>query len=91
MEGNGRPSVAAFQEGATPEEIAQHYSTAGLADVYVVIGYCLQHREAADEYLRGRQDVSARTRREDEARRPAIGIRERLLARKRVAASGTSG
>jgi uncharacterized protein (DUF433 family) len=80
--------VAAFQEGATPEEIAQQYPTVGLADIYVVIGFYLQHREAVDEHLRGRQDGSAGTRQENGARWPAIGIRERLLARKDAAASG---
>ena len=83
--------VAAFQEGGTPEEIAQQYPTVGLADVYVVLGYYLQHRAVVDEYLRDRQDVSARTRQENEARWPAVGIRERLLARNGVVASGTSG
>lgn len=83
--------VAAFQEGATPEEIARQYPTIGLADVYVVLGYYPQHRQAVDEYLRDRRDLSARTRRENEARWPAVGIRERLLARKNAAACGASG
>lgn len=33
--------VAAFDAGATPEEIVQQYPSVTLADVYSVIGYCL--------------------------------------------------
>jgi uncharacterized protein (DUF433 family) len=36
--------VAAFEQGATAEEIAQQYPSLGLADVYAVIGYYLRRR-----------------------------------------------
>ncbi|HEV7214471.1 MAG TPA: DUF433 domain-containing protein [Chloroflexota bacterium] len=83
--------VAAFQEGATAEEIAQQYPVVGLADIYAVIGYYLRHRLAIDDYLRERHDASARIRQENEARWPAAGIRERLLSRRGAAVSNTSG
>ena len=35
--------VAAFDAGATAEEIAQQYPSVGLADVYSVITYYLRH------------------------------------------------
>ena len=49
--------VAAFNEGATAEEIAQQYP---LADVYSVIGYYLRHQVAA--YLTQRQRQSEQVR-----------------------------
>ena len=36
--------IRAFQDGATPEAIAQRYPTAMLADSYAVIAYFLHHR-----------------------------------------------
>jgi uncharacterized protein (DUF433 family) len=35
--------LVAFNDGATPEEIAQQYPTVPLADIYHLIGYCLRH------------------------------------------------
>ena len=37
--------IRAFQDGATPETIAQRYPTAALADIYAVIAYYLRHRK----------------------------------------------
>lgn len=76
--------VAAFCEGATAEEIVQQYPTLQLADVYSVIGYYLRHRTSVDAYLRDRQRQAAEVRRENEARFDPSGVRERLLARRRV-------
>src|SRR5437016_6295480 len=44
--------VEAFQEGSTPEEIAQQYPTLSLADIYSVLGYYLGHQQAVAAYLR---------------------------------------
>jgi uncharacterized protein (DUF433 family) len=54
--------VAAFQEGATAEAIAEQYPSLALADVYTVLGYYLHHRAEVDAYLqrRGHQAVQAR-------------------------------
>jgi uncharacterized protein (DUF433 family) len=43
--------IRAFQDGATPETIAQRYTTATLADIYAVIAYYLRHREDVEAYL----------------------------------------
>src|SRR5260370_18520180 len=43
--------VAAFLDGATAEEIAHQYPSLRLADVYSVLGYYLDHREALGAYL----------------------------------------
>ena len=74
--------IAAFQEGATPETIAQQYPALTLADVYAVIGYYLHHQPEVDAYLQERRQKSARVRQENEARFDPGGVRDRLLARK---------
>jgi uncharacterized protein (DUF433 family) len=73
--------VAAFREGATPEEIAQRYPTLELADLYAVIGYILRRRAEVHDYLRRRAVQAGEVRRENESRFDPQGVRERLLAR----------
>ena len=73
--------VAAFNEGATPEEIALSYDTLHLADIYAVIGYYLRHRFAGDGYLHQREQKADEIRRQNESRSDPRGIRERLLGR----------
>jgi uncharacterized protein (DUF433 family) len=75
--------VAAFDAGATAEEIAQQYSSISLADVYSVITYYLRRKTEVSAYLHGRQEQAATVRREIERRFPPSGIRERLIARRR--------
>jgi uncharacterized protein (DUF433 family) len=74
--------VAAFNEGATAEEIVQQYPSLDLADVYSVIGYYLRQQPAVEDYLHQRQQQADEIRKQNEARFPPLGIRERLLARK---------
>ena len=74
--------IAAYEPGATAEEIAQQYSSLGLADVYAVVGYCLHHREDVEAYLEQRRRTAADVRRENEARSSLAGTRAWLLARK---------
>lgn len=74
--------VAAFQDGATPEEIAQQYASIPLADIYAVLGYYLNHRSSVDAYLRGRQADRAKIQMGNESRFGPNGIRERLLSRR---------
>ena len=73
--------VAAFNEGATPEEIILQYSSLQLADVYAVIGYYLRHRLEVEDYLRGRAEQAAVIRAENERRFDPHGVRDRLLMR----------
>jgi len=75
--------VAAFDAGATAEEIAQQYSSVPLPDVYSVITYYLRHKAEVSAYLQRRQEQAATVREEVERRFPPSGIRERLLARRR--------
>jgi uncharacterized protein (DUF433 family) len=75
--------VAAFREGMTPEGIVEQYPSLRLADVYSVIGYVLSHQEEVGGYLRERQRLADEVRRENEARFDPVGVRDRLLARRR--------
>ena len=77
--------IYAFQDGATPEEIVQQFTTLDLADVYSVIGYYLQNTAEVQEYLQRRTAERADLRKEIEARFDPSGISDRLLARRRVA------
>ena len=73
--------VAAFQDGATPEEIAQQYPSVPLGDIYQVIGYFLRHPQEINAYLlRRRQDAEA-VKADNERRWSPDGVRDRLLAR----------
>jgi uncharacterized protein (DUF433 family) len=73
--------VAAFDEGATAEEIAQQYPTLKLADVYSVIGYYLRRQAEVKGYLRQRQQQAFDIRNQNESQFNPQGIRDRLLAR----------
>jgi uncharacterized protein (DUF433 family) len=75
--------VAAFDAGATAEEIVQQYPSVALADVYSVIGYYLRHPSEVRAYLTQRQQQSVDVRQQNEQRFDPSGIRERLLARRR--------
>jgi uncharacterized protein (DUF433 family) len=75
--------VAAFDAGATAEEIVQQYPSVTLADVYSVIAYYLRHQSNVRAYLAQRQRQSAEVREENERRFDRTGIRDRLLARRR--------
>jgi uncharacterized protein (DUF433 family) len=74
--------VAAFEQGATAEEIVQQYPSLHLADAYAVIGYYLRHRSEVEAYLAKRGEDSRRVHYENEARFDPTGVRARLLARR---------
>jgi uncharacterized protein (DUF433 family) len=75
--------IRAFQDGATPEAIAQRYSTLALADVYATIAYYLRHRNEVDAYLAERECRAANFT--DQVARQTgelSAIRARLAARR---------
>jgi len=73
--------VAAFEEGASAEEIALQYPALKLADIYATIAYYLQQGAAVEDYLGRRQRDATQVRANNEARHDLHGIRERLLSR----------
>src|SRR5256714_15492087 len=74
--------ICAFDEGATPEEIAQAFPTLDLAAIYSIIGYYLQNRAEVEEYLEHRKAQREELKKEIEARFNPHGMRERLITRK---------
>ena len=74
--------VAAFEEGATAEEIVYQYPSLGLAAVYSIVGYYLQHRQDVEAYLLWRRQKREQVREQNQARFDPRGIRDRLLARR---------
>jgi uncharacterized protein (DUF433 family) len=78
--------VAGFQNGDTPEEIARNYDALSLREVYQTIAYYLAHQVEVNSYLEKRRSERSAIQKEVEAHHSPIGIRERLLARRRRAA-----
>lgn len=77
--------IRAFQDGATPEAIAQRYSTLALSDVYTVIAYYLRHTDEVDEYLASREHAANATRqRIENAQGDLSAIRSRLSGRRQA-------
>ena len=54
--------IAAFHDGATPEEIVEQYPAIGLDHAYAVIGYYLRHQPEVDAYRSARSEASAHVR-----------------------------
>jgi uncharacterized protein (DUF433 family) len=73
--------VAAFNDGASAEEIAQQYPSLTLADVYATVAYYLKHKTDVDAYLQAGEQVARQVQAENETRFNPIGVRARLLAR----------
>lgn len=78
--------IRAFQDGATPEVIAQRYPSATLADVYAVIAYYLRHQADIEAYLADREQQAQEVRQRIESRQGDLAdLRARLLSRQRSA------
>jgi uncharacterized protein (DUF433 family) len=77
--------VDAFRDGATAESIAEQYPSLTLADVYTILGYYLGHQAELDQYLQRRRQAAEQARQENEARFSPLGVRDRLLARRKAA------
>ena len=73
--------VEAFGDGATAEEIVQQYPSLRLPDVYLALGYYLDHLEEVNAYLLDREQLATSVRQQNEARFDPRGVRQRLLAR----------
>ena len=76
--------VTAFLDGDSAEEIVDQYPVLSLAEVYAVIAYYLNHQEQVDSYLTEQRARSEETRQIAERRCKPYGIRQRLMAQKRV-------
>lgn len=81
--------MGVFKQGSSPEEIVSSFPTLKLADVYAVLTFYLKNREQVEQYLDEAERQGEAIRREIEAHYPEnIGLRERLLARRRLMENG---
>ncbi|MGI8588539.1 MAG: DUF433 domain-containing protein [Chloroflexia bacterium] len=72
--------VSAFEEGCSPEEITERYTSLDLADVYSVIGYYLRHRDEIREYMCEREKQADEIQKRIEAEPGYAEWREKMLA-----------
>jgi hypothetical protein len=78
--------IRAFQDGATPEAIAQRYPTVALADIYAVIAYYLRHQAEVEAYLVEREQQAREVRERIESHQGDLAeLRARLLTRQQSA------
>ena len=79
--------IHAFEDGATPEAIAQRYPAATLfADIYSVLAYYLRHQEEISAYLAKREQKAEEVRKRIESEQQDLAeLRKRLLTRQRAA------
>ena len=75
--------VAAFRNGATPEQIVQDFDAVSLSDIYATITYYLHHRKEVEEYLTDRERQAQELIRQNPSLyNSSPGLRERLMARR---------
>jgi uncharacterized protein (DUF433 family) len=80
--------VAAFQRGATAEEIARDFPSLELSDIYQVIGYYLAHCSELAGYFEARARTEADLLAANREDWQPKGLRARLLARQKGLSSG---
>jgi uncharacterized protein (DUF433 family) len=73
--------LAAYDYGATPEEIAIQFSVLNLEDVYSSIAYYLSHRQEIDLYLEQRSSQAQKLREQLTQKHNLLDLRQRLLTR----------
>ena len=74
--------IAAFDLGATAEEIVHRYPSLRLADVYAVIAFYLNNQQEVAIYLKHRKQQAQEVRQQNESRFDSQAMRDRLLSRR---------
>ena len=75
--------VEHYRAGRTPDQIVEAFDSLRLADVYTLIGFCLDHPQEVDDYLREQDRLAEEIRHKIElSQGPPKITREILLARK---------
>ena len=77
--------IHAFQDGESPETIADNYSTLTLSDVYGAIAYYLKNKDSVEEYLNQREELAESVKQRIQTIQPDLSqIRSRLLSRRNL-------
>lgn len=71
----------AYKMGDSPEQIVESFPTLKLEDVYLVIAFYLQNKEAVEAYLKEGEEQAAHWKQHFEKMYPNKGLREKLLQR----------
>ena len=74
--------IAAYDLGASPEEITLRYPSLALEQVYSTIGFFLANEGELRHYLAEEAEASAAARAESEQRPAVVQLRERLRSRR---------
>lgn len=74
--------IAAFDEGATAEEIVYRYPSLKLADIYAVIAFYLNNQQEVAIYLQQRKQKAQEVKQNNESKFNSQAMRDRLLSRK---------
>ena len=72
--------IFAFNQGYTAEEIFSQFPALELADIYVVISYYLNNREAVDAYIQEQENKAEHIQKQFESQPGYQALRQRLLA-----------
>jgi uncharacterized protein (DUF433 family) len=75
--------IGAHKEGATPEEIAERFTSLRLPDIYLAISYYLRHQAEVEPYLTQREQMADAIRKEIEAKPDPVRDRLRTLRAQR--------
>ena len=70
--------VHCFQVGDTLEEIHEGYPWVNIAQIKAIIGWYLDHKAEADEYLREEEEEAEKIFKELDSRPESIAFREKL-------------
>ena len=62
--------IECYRARLTPEDIVDSFDSLKLSDVYAIIGYYLDHKEAVEEYLREQEEEGDKMQRMIEAAQP---------------------
>jgi uncharacterized protein (DUF433 family) len=73
------------EQGLTAEQIAERYTSIGLADVYAVLSYYLRHKSQVDDYVTRRNTEAAQLRSLIEKKQNKTPKKDELLARGKLA------
>lgn len=77
-----RTLITAYKQGATPEQIAKEFTTLKLANVYLILGYYLEHEAEIDMYLNAQDQRAADLRRQSDEAFHKTALYKRLMEAK---------
>ncbi|SRR5260221_6881750 len=78
-----RTVITAYKQGTTPQQIGEQFPTLKLADIFLTIGYYLEHEQEVDQYLNNQEQLAAELQRQSESAFSSTDLYQRLKDAKR--------